>query len=447
MTGDRVIVGNFELEEASRRSSGELSDLIGALKSRAPRVALAIATAQAARPVIKRGKAWVDAHMRYEVHVAGDDEMYNHVHRWVLGLVPRDEQRALIAFADRQPRDGKWVRDLGLRYDGRHDSIIKVDGHQVHVAISEGRFEKEGSEGGAWKPPELALVARSAAGRDAVITHLHALVTGLDNDKHRPVIKMFGEWGWESLSESPVRALDSVILPLGQTERIVADMQRFLGAEAEYVRRGIPWHRGYLFEGPPRTGKTSIAKALAGHFGMDLWYMPLGDVRRDGELLKKVAQVQPRSVLLLEDLDVFYAATERDEGSGMRATLAGLLNATDGAATPHGLIIIMTSNNPELLNSALVQPGRVDRREHFGLCDINQSMRIISHYYDTSRRSIDHLRCDEMAGISPAEVMEACKCSDSPAGAVRVIVNDHLLAPAVHRAPWTVDVQVQGEVL
>jgi hypothetical protein len=394
-----------ELVISGRSSS---SDLVKLLQQRAPRTALTIAMAQAAKPVYQHTRSWINDKMSYTIAVHGDDTVYEAVHEWVVSLIPSQRQRSLVAVTTRRARDGKWGNEILLQYDGKQDSTVKLGSHFIRIAITEGRFETEGTEGGAYKPPELQLIARSIAGRDAIIEKLSELARSLDNQDRRPSVKMYGEWGWDTISEVPVRPLNSVILPTGQMDRIIGDMQRFLDAEAAYVHRGIPYHRGYLFTGPPRTGKTSVARALAGYFGMDLWYIPLGDVRKDGDLMKRVTQVPPRSVMLLEDLDIFHAAKSRDDAQDGHATLAGLLNATDGAGTPHGLITIMTSNEPDQLDSALIQPGRVDLVEHFGLCTMDQASDIIRHYYgDTSVP-----RMTGLVGVSPAEVMEACKRCD-----------------------------------
>lgn len=162
-------------------------------------------------------------------------------------------------------------------------------------------------------------------------------------------------------------------------DRLVSDVQGFLDAEADYNRRGMPYHRGYLLYGPPGTGKTSIVRALAAHFGLDLWYAPLGDMQKDASLINLVNEVKPGSILLLEDIDVYHSSRERADDEGL--SMAGLLNALDGVATPHGLITFITTNHIEVLDDALLRSGRIDVQEEVGLPNAEQVARLYENWY------------------------------------------------------------------
>jgi chaperone BCS1 len=97
-----------------------------------------------------------------------------------------------------------------------------------------------------------------------------------------------------------------------------------------------------------------------------------------------------RSMLLLEDLDAVVperkakARAARGNGNGSVAkgeeqggiTLAGLLNCVDGITAPDGAVIVMTTNHPELLDPALLRPGRVDMRVNFGPATAEQIARM-----------------------------------------------------------------------
>lgn len=390
------------------------SDLVAALRDRAPRAALAIAAAQAGWPAV----AWLRNKGRslttFTVKVPGTDDLYDDLHDWVLSLLPPGRQRALVATSSRPQH--RIISDtdpvappvIRLRYDGSREQAVQVRGHQVRVAVLTGSHGPEER----WKPPEIVFTMRTASARRALLDEIAEVLHDRHQQKRRPAFRMLDQWGdWTRLDELPQRDLTSVILPEGQIERITGDVARFLAAEADYARRAIPWHRGHLYEGPPGTGKTSVATAIAAHFGMDVWYLPLADLRKDAELVRLASRITPRSMLLLEDADVFHAATARDDDSD-RVTLSGLLNSLDGLATPHGLLTVLTTNEPGVLDQAIIRPGRVDLTEHFDLADAGQVRRLVSRFYE---QDVD--TCG-IAYLSPAEVIEACKRHDTAEAAV-----------------------------
>lgn len=94
---------------------------------------------------------------------------------------------------------------------------------------------------------------------------------------------------------------------------------------------------------------------------MDLYSMPLSSVKDDETLATLFNSLEPKSILLIEDVDIFSKTMAR-QSNDSGPTLAGLLNALDGIATPHGLIVIMTTNHVEGLDHALTRHGRVDYR-------------------------------------------------------------------------------------
>jgi hypothetical protein len=394
------------------------TDLIATLRDKAPRLALTLAAGQMAWPAAKMLRARARERTTYTVKVPGSDDIYDDLHGWVLGLLPPRDQRALVAWSSKRGMllspdpisDRPEPPALRLRYDGTREQAITVGGHKIKVIVNDGMHGKD--EASYFKPPEIVFTSSSAAARDALLAEIRRVLADSHGRKRKPSFRMLGKWNdWDRLDDLPPRDLDSVILPAGQIERLTDDVARFLASEQEYLRRCIPWHRGHLYEGAPGTGKTSVARAIASHFGMDVWYMPLADVKKDGELLRLATRISPRSMLLLEDVDVFHAATQRDDES--EVTLSGLLNMLDGIATPHGLLTVLTTNSPEVLDHAVIRAGRVDLTEHFALAGADQVERLVARWYGQPVPHVKGLR-----EITPAEVIEACKRYGDPAAAM-----------------------------
>lgn len=191
-------------------------------------------------------------------------------------------------------------------------------------------------------------------------------------------------WGpkWDSMSKAS-RPLDTVDIDEDSKSRLIADIANYLDDDTKvwYARRGIPYRRGYMFSGPPGTGKSSLAMAIAGRFDLTLNQISLSDPRMsDSNLMQVLGNLPPRCVLQLEDIDsagltrevatTSGAKLENISGDSIRprahgVTLSGLLNALDGAAAPEGHILIMSTNALDALDPALVRAGRVDYTVEF----------------------------------------------------------------------------------
>ncbi|KAL2166693.1 hypothetical protein VTG60DRAFT_2300 [Thermothelomyces hinnuleus] len=111
---------------------------------------------------------------------------------------------------------------------------------------------------------------------------------------------------WQQVGTRLVRPMPTVVLDDEQKIRILSDIQGFIIPRAArfYADRGIPLRRGYMFYGPPGTGKTSLCFALAGVFGLDIYYLSLLDSTLTEEgLLNLFVSLSRRCIVLLEDID------------------------------------------------------------------------------------------------------------------------------------------------
>jgi len=176
---------------------------------------------------------------------------------------------------------------------------------------------------------------------------------------------------WKKLFGIVPRRMESIILPTGHQERLLADIHKFLDSKDLYTNLGIPYRRGYLLHGIPGTGKTSLVSAISSEFKMPLYILNLGDSHMSDErLFSLVGGIEQESILLIEDVDAVVAqrpskkdGEEVEEGGG--ATLSAVLNCLDGVLARDGCLIFLTTNHREKLDPALIRPGRVDYQLSF----------------------------------------------------------------------------------
>jgi hypothetical protein len=378
-------------------------------------VALA-AVAQTLAPLAKRAYEKLRRRDAYMITVNGTDEIYPDLHEWVLERIPEAERKAMIAttatsnHGSRVDAYGPPVEEdaaVRLRYDGSRVQSVRIDGHRVHVAVEREEIPARISLSDNWRQmmEKITFTASDADGRDAVVRMINGLLAVKLGADRPPALFMPSPWGkeWRRRGDLPVRSLNSVVLKAGQMEGLVADLSNFLASEEEYNRTSQPWHRGYLFHGAPGTGTTSIARALANHFGLPTYYLPLGDIDQDTDLMTFVGGIEPRSVLLIEDVDVFHAATERSEETD-KVSVAAMLNALDGVYTPHGLITILTTNDRDRLDDALTRAGRIDFDEEFSPLDLDQAERLAAFL-----GCGEDINPTDFVGESPARLIERAR--------------------------------------
>lgn len=151
------------------------------------------------------------------------------------------------------------------------------------------------------------------------------------------------------------------------------EVVQFLRDPEKFVRLGARIPRGVLLVGPPGTGKTLLAKAVAGEAGVPFYsisgsdfvemYVGVGASRvRD---LFENARRSPASIIFIDEID----AVGRQRGTGLggghderEQTLNQLLVEMDGFGTHEGVIVIAATNRPDILDPALLRPGRFDRQ-------------------------------------------------------------------------------------
>lgn len=147
----------------------------------------------------------------------------------------------------------------------------------------------------------------------------------------------------------------------------------FLHNPKRYTDIGAKLPKGALFVGPPGTGKTLLAKAVAGEAGVPFFSLAGSDfvemfvgvgASRVRDLFKEAQKMAP-CIIFIDEIDAIGKSRDSRYGGGndeREQTLNQLLAEMDGFDTSKGLLILAATNRPEVLDKALLRPGRFDRR-------------------------------------------------------------------------------------
>jgi len=175
---------------------------------------------------------------------------------------------------------------------------------------------------------------------------------------------------------------------LKEEKEEVAELIDFLKNPKKFQKMGARIPKGVLLVGPPGTGKTLLAKAVAGEANVPFYYISGSDfvelfvgvgASRVRDMFKQAKQTAP-CLIFIDEID----AVGRQRGTGLggghderEQTLNQLLTEMDGFGANEGIIIIAATNRPDVLDPALLRPGRFDRQVTVSLPDKNEREAIL----------------------------------------------------------------------
>ncbi|KAH8730962.1 cell division protease ftsH [Phaeosphaeriaceae sp. PMI808] len=166
------------------------------------------------------------------------------------------------------------------------------------------------------------------------------------------------------------------------------DVVDFLKHPERYNKLGGRLPKGVLLIGPPGTGKTLLARAVAGEAGVPFFYMSGSEfdevyvgigAKRVRELFQAARSKAP-AIVFIDELDAVGGKRKSREANYHRQTLNQLLNDLDGFDQSTGVIFIAATNHPELLDKALLRPGRFDRHVQVDLPDASGRLAILKYH-------------------------------------------------------------------
>lgn len=198
----------------------------------------------------------------------------------------------------------------------------------------------------------------------------------------------FGKSKARLLSEDQIKTNFSDVAGVDEAKDDVKELVDFLSDPGKYQRLGGKIPRGVLMVGPPGTGKTLLAKAIAGEAkvpffsisGSDFVEMFVGVGASRVRDMFEQAKKQAPCIIFIDEID----AVGRSRGVGIgggnderEQTLNQLLVEMDGFEVNDGIIVIAATNRPDVLDPALLRPGRFDRQVVVSLPDVRGREQIL----------------------------------------------------------------------
>jgi cell division protease FtsH len=226
---------------------------------------------------------------------------------------------------------------------------------------------------------------------------------------------------YDKQSQSKVSFKD--VAGLQEAKAEVEEVVEFLSNPKKFTKLGGTLPKGVLLVGPPGTGKTLLAKATAGEAdvpffslsGSDFVEMFVGvGAARVRDLFKQAKEKAP-CIVFIDEID----SIGRTRGRGMQMssnderenTLNQLLSEMDGFNSDKGVIIMAATNRPDILDSALLRPGRFDRQILIDKPDLNGRMQVLEVHSKKLKLSKDidlKVLASQTPGFAGAELANLC---------------------------------------
>ncbi|WGH24987.1 MAG: AAA family ATPase [Candidatus Shikimatogenerans bostrichidophilus] len=211
------------------------------------------------------------------------------------------------------------------------------------------------------------------------------------------------------------------IIGLDNAKKEIQEIVYYLNNNKNYNKLGGKIPLGILLEGPPGTGKTILAKAIAQEINIPFLYVSGSSfveiyigigAYRIRELFKKAKEISP-AIIFIDEIDAIGKKrvnlhTSSDE---IENTLNQLLIEMDGFENKTNIIVIGATNRSNILDKALLRPGRFDKRIVINLPNKKDRKKILK-YYLNKMKIIENINFNQLSnltiGLSPAEIFNIC---------------------------------------
>jgi cell division protease FtsH len=241
------------------------------------------------------------------------------------------------------------------------------------------KFDYEAGTSNSWIVSILPSVLLSLGFVVLMVVMFRKMNSSISSENNRAM--NFGKARIKRGDEQTKKVTFKDVAGADEEKEELTEIVEFLKNPNEFSKLGARIPKGVLLVGPPGTGKTLLAKAVAGEAdapffsisGSDFVEMYVGvGASRVRDLFKEAKKSQP-SIIFIDEID----AVGRHRGAGMggghderEQTLNQMLVEMDGFGANEGVIVIAATNRPDILDPALLRPGRFDRQVTVGYPDI-----------------------------------------------------------------------------
>ena len=266
------------------------------------------------------------------------------------------------------------IRDFTLFYDDLNDLVVEQYSKGIIT-----QYDYPAAPGTNWLQVLLPYVLAIMA--FILLMNLIARMGGLGGGAVNDKMARFGEARIQDIPSDGKKVTFKDVAGADEEKEELEEIVQFLRDPERYTELGAHIPKGVLLVGPPGTGKTLLAKAVAGEAdvsflsisGSDFVEMYVGVGASRVRDLFEQAKHQSPAIVFIDEID----AVGRQRGSGLggghderEQTLNQLLVEMDGFDANDGVIVMAATNRADILDKALLRPGRFDRQVYVGLPDV-----------------------------------------------------------------------------
>ena len=310
---------------------------------------------------------------------------------------PEEQQRSPFALFQRQPAvsystllkeiSSGSVKELVLVPGRRQVIVTYLDGKQITVPVlaNDQQILRVAEASGTPLNVKDVRQEQALAGLAGNLALIVLIVVGLSLLLRRSAQAAnkamgFGRSQARTSPQDEITVRFEDVAGIGEAKEELQEVVTFLKQPETFIKLGARIPRGVLLIGPPGTGKTLLAKAIAGEAGVPFFSIAASEfvelfvgvgASRVRDLFRKAKEKAP-CIVFIDEID----AVGRQRGAGIgggnderEQTLNQLLTEMDGFADNSGVILLAATNRPDVLDTALMRPGRFDRRIQVGLPD------------------------------------------------------------------------------